>query len=52
MEFFRLLYVVPALSLIHFNSLPQNLNLQFQHILFADDTSVSMYHPKSDLFQY
>jgi len=29
-----------------------NPDLQFQPMLLADDTSITMYHPKSNLFQY
>ena len=45
MEFLSILYLVPALSHIHFNSQPQTLNMQFQPILFTD-TSITMITPK------
>jgi hypothetical protein len=47
MEFLKVQYLV-----IFFSSyIPQIMNSQSKPILFADDTSIIIYHPDSDSFQ-
>jgi hypothetical protein len=41
----------PLLFLLYINNLLQIINSQSKPILFADDTSIIIYHPDSNYFQ-